>query len=142
LASNTLNTLCILHRALHQEVTLKDVDSHVIDEQRVLDLSFYAAGVFVLMALGFALLKGSNLILFNGIYSFISFFMTLLNLKVASLVARPDDERFHFGYVAMEPTLNLFKSFDFYHDLLICCFGAANCLLDGDHSAEYGLAIV
>jgi predicted Co/Zn/Cd cation transporter (cation efflux family) len=67
------------------------VDSHMLDEQRLLKLSLIAVGVFVLTALGFALLTGSDSILFDGIYSLISFFMTLLTLKVASLVARPDE---------------------------------------------------
>lgn len=118
------------------------VDSHVLDEQRLLKLSLVAAGVFVLMALSFALITGSDSILFDGIYSLISFFMTLLTLKVANLVARPDDERFHFGYTAMEPTLNLFKSLIVIVTCVFAVFGALNRLHEGGHAAEYDLAIV
>jgi cation diffusion facilitator family transporter len=118
------------------------VDSHVLDEQRLLKLSLIAAGVFVLTALGFALFTRSDSILFDGIYSLISFFMTLLTLKVANLVARPDDDRFHFGYSAMEPTLNLFKSLIVIVTCVFAVFGAFNRLHAGGHSAEYGLAIV
>ncbi|WP_158770393.1 cation diffusion facilitator family transporter [Paraglaciecola sp. L1A13] len=118
------------------------VDTASLDEQRLLRLSLYAAGAFVLMALGFALLTRSGSILFDGIYSLISFFMTVLTVKVANLVARPDDERFHFGYTAMEPTLNLFKSLIVIVTCVFAVFGAFNRLLAGGNSAEYGLAIV
>ena len=117
-------------------------DSSIFDEQHVLKLSLYAAGVFVLVSLSFALLTGSDSILFDGIYSLISFFMTLLTLKVANLIVRPDDERFHFGYSAMEPTLNLFKSLIVIVTCVFAVFGAINSLLDGGHSADYDLAIV
>jgi len=118
------------------------VNLHVLDELRLLKLSLIAAGVFVSVALGFALLTGSDSILFDGVYSLISFFMTLLTLKVANLVARPDDDRFHFGYTAIEPTLNLFKSLIVIVTCVFAVFGAVNRLHDGGHSAEYGLAIV
>lgn len=118
------------------------VDSHALGEQRILRLSLYAAGAFVLMALGFALLTGSDSILFDGIYSLISFFMALLTLKVANLVSRPDDDKFHFGYAAMEPTLNLFKSLVVIVTCVFAVFGAINSLLAGGNSAEYGIAIL
>jgi predicted Co/Zn/Cd cation transporter (cation efflux family) len=41
--------------------------------------------------------------------------MALLILKVANLVQMPDYDRFHFGYTAIEPTLNLFKSLVISH---------------------------
>lgn len=118
------------------------INFHLLDEQGVLKLSLIAAVVFVLTALGFALLTGSDSILFDGIYSLISFFMTLLTLKVANLVARPDDDRFHFGYTAIEPTLNLFKSLIVIVTCVFAVFGAFNRLHDGGHSAQYGLAVV
>jgi cation diffusion facilitator family transporter len=118
------------------------LDSHVLDEQRLLKLSLISAGIFVLVALGFALLTGSNSILFDGIYSLISFFMTLLTLKVANLVARPDDERFHFGYTAIEPTLNLFKSLIVIVTCVFAVLGAVNSLHSGGHPAQYGFAII
>jgi len=115
--------------------------SHAQDEQRLLKLSLYAAGIFVLIALACALLTRSNSILFDGIYSLISFFMALVTLKVADLVERPNDDQFHFGYTAIEPTLNLFKSLIVIVTCIFAVFGAVNSLLSGGNSAEYGMAI-
>jgi cation diffusion facilitator family transporter len=115
---------------------------HEQKERRLLTLSFYVAGLFVFVALGFALITHSAAILFDGIYSLIAFFMALLTLKVANLVQKPDDDRFHFGYTAIEPTLNLFKSLIIIATCLYAIVGSIDSLLTGGNSAEFGLAIV
>ena len=115
---------------------------HEQKERRLLTLSFYVAGLFVFVALGFALITHSAAILFDGIYSLIAFFMALLTLKVANLVQKPDDDRFHFGYTAIEPTLNLFKSLIIIATCLYAIVGSIDSLLTGGNSAEFGLAII
>lgn len=115
---------------------------HEKKEKRLLTLSFYVAGLFVFIALGFALITHSGAILFDGIYSLISFFMALLTLKVANLVQMPDDDRFHFGYTAIEPTLNLFKSLIIIATCLYAVVGSISSLIAGGNSAEYGMAMI
>nr|WP_136249576.1 cation transporter [Ningiella ruwaisensis] len=115
---------------------------HHQKEKQVLRLSFYVAGLFVLIALGFALLTGSDAILFDGIYSLIAFFMALLTLKVANLVQLPDDDRFHFGYTAIEPTLNLFKALIIIASCIYAVIASINSLFDGGNSADYDLAMI
>lgn len=115
---------------------------HEKKEKRLLTLSFYVAGLFVFVALGFALITHSAAILFDGIYSLISFFMALLTLKVANLVQKPDDDRFHFGYTAIEPTLNLFKSLIIIATCLYAVVSSIDSLMTGGHAAEFGLAII
>jgi len=115
---------------------------HEKKEKRLLTLSYYVAGLFVFVAFGFALITHSSAILFDGIYSLIAFFMALLTLKVANLVQMPDDDRFHFGYTAIEPTLNLFKSLIIIATCLYAVVGSVNSLMTGGNSAEYGLAVI
>ncbi|MFT4732451.1 MAG: cation diffusion facilitator family transporter [Gammaproteobacteria bacterium] len=115
---------------------------HEKKEKRLLTLSYYVAGLFVFVAFGFALITHSSAILFDGIYSLIAFFMALLTLKVANLVQMPDDDRFHFGYTAIEPTLNLFKSLIIIATCLYAVVGSVNSLMTGGNSAEYGLAMI
>lgn len=115
--------------------------SQVRNEQKALRFSLYGVVGFVVLALGFALLTNSDAILFDGIYSLIAFCVTLLTLKVAKLAERPDDERFHFGYTSIEPTLNLFKALFI---LVACVYAAVEAtkrLLAGGNPAEYGLAV-
>jgi cation diffusion facilitator family transporter len=115
---------------------------HQKNERRLLKLSFYMAGLFVFLAFGFALITQSGAILFDGIYSLISFFMALLTLKVANLVELPDDDRFHFGYTAIEPTLNLFKSLIIICSCVYAVVGSINSIIAGGNAAHYDLAMI
>ena len=117
-------------------------DSYAHKEQRTLKFSLYGVIFFVLLAISFAILTKSDAILFDGIFSLIAFCTALLTLKVAHLAARPDDEQFHFGYSAMEPALNLFKSLIIIVTCVFAMVGAVNRLLAGGNPAEYGLAVV
>ncbi|MFC3092752.1 cation diffusion facilitator family transporter [Alteromonas sediminis] len=111
-------------------------------EKNLLRLSFVAAGVFVILAFGFAILSDSGAILFDGIYSLIAFFMALLTLKVSDLVDLPDDDRFHFGYTAIEPTLNLFKALIIIVGCLYAVVSSISALMAGGTEAEYGVGII
>lgn len=114
---------------------------HAQQERRLLKLSFYAAGVFVIVALASAIITASDAILFDGVYSLIAFIMAMLTLKVAQLVELPDDDRFHFGYTAIEPTLNLFKSLIIMATCLYAVIGSIKSLMTGGNPSEYGLAM-
>lgn len=115
---------------------------HAHNEQRALKFSLYGVLFFVLLGIGFALLTKSDAILFDGVFSLIAFCTALVTLKVARLAERPDDDQFHFGYTAMEPTLNLFKSLIVIVTCVFALVGAVNRLLAGGNPAEYGLAVV
>ncbi|NMH59331.1 cation diffusion facilitator family transporter [Alteromonas ponticola] len=115
---------------------------HELKEKQLLRMSLYVAFLFVVVSIGFAIVTSSSAILFDGVYSMIAFFMALLTLKVANLVQRPDDDRFHFGYTAIEPTLNLFKSLIIISICLYAFFSSLLTLLEGGNPSEYDIAIV
>ena len=115
---------------------------HAHNEQRALKFSLFGILFFVLLAIGFALLTKSDAILFDGIFSLIAFCTTLVTMKVARLAERPDDDQFHFGYNAMEPTLNLFKSLIVIVTCVFALVEAVNRLMAGGNPAAYGWAMV
>jgi cation diffusion facilitator family transporter len=111
-------------------------------ERTALRLSLAGVVFFVVLALVFAVFTNSDAILFDGIYSLVSFVMALLTIKVAELAERPDDEQFHFGYTRLEPTLNLFKSLII---IVVCVYAAIEALrrlLAGGNESVYGWAVV
>ncbi|MBB3166894.1 cation diffusion facilitator family transporter [Simiduia aestuariiviva] len=111
-------------------------------EQKALRISLVGVVFFVVLALGFAIFTKSDAILFDGIYSLISFATALLTMRVAKLAERPDDDQFHFGYTTLEPTLNLFKSLI---TIVVCVYAAVEAtqrLLAGGTEAAYGWAVV
>lgn len=116
--------------------------NHAHREQKALRISLYGVIFFIVLALGFAVYTQSDAILFDGIYSLIAFATVLITMKVAKLVERPNDEQFHFGYAALEPTLNLFKSLVV---IIACCYAGVEAfkrLLVGGTEAAYGWAVI
>lgn len=64
-----------------------------------------AAGNLLMTGLGitFAIWAGSDAIMFDGFFSGVQFLMVLVNLYIASLLARGATPNFQFGYAAFEP---------------------------------------
>ncbi len=110
-------------------------------EKRTLRHSVHMVVFYVLVSIAFALATRSDAILFDGLYSSISLIMGFITLWVARLAERPEDDRFHFGYGALEPFLNMCKS---AITIVICVFAAAAAvhrLLGEGSDAVYVLGI-
>jgi len=111
-------------------------------ERRALYLSIAGTFAMAVIGIGFALLSGSEAIMLDGIFSAIGLVMALVTLKVATLVARPDDEHFHFGYAHFAPLMNVLKSILM---LLLCALAflaAVDSLLQGGRPLAVGIAVV
>jgi predicted Co/Zn/Cd cation transporter (cation efflux family) len=67
-------------------------------EKHALVLSTAAALVVGAMGIAFALMTNSRAILLDGLFNVSYFAIALLTLKVAQIIARPDDAQFPFGY--------------------------------------------
>jgi hypothetical protein len=63
-------------------------------------LKLSMVGYLFMAAIGvtFALLTRSEAIMFDGVYSLVSFVMAVLAERVARVVEKPPSETFHFGY--------------------------------------------
>ena len=101
-----------------------------VDESSIIErkaLIFSAAGMATLAVAGiwFALVSHSEAILLDGIFSSIGMMLSLLTLKVAEMVKRPDDEHFHYGYAHFTPLLNLIKALLM---IVLCVFALASAI--------------
>lgn len=111
-------------------------------EQR--GLTFSVIGALGMSALGFAFaaITGSDAVLLDGIFSLIGFAVGLIALRVASIVARPDDERFNFGYAAYEPMLNLVKGLLMIFVSILAGWASVESILNGGTEVRGGAAVV
>ncbi|MCF8070105.1 MAG: cation diffusion facilitator family transporter [Desulfobacterales bacterium] len=111
-------------------------------EQSALRFSMISIIFFVVLGLVFAAITHSGSILFDGIYSLISFAIASLTLKVSQLAEKPDDEIFHFGYTQFEPLINVFKSLFVITACIYALFGAVKSLLSGGNLMDMGYAVI
>ncbi len=82
------------------------------------------------------------MIIFDGLYSFLSLILAMLSLFINNYIAKTDADKFPFGKHILEPMIIAIKSLV----ITIMCFyslaGAVKALFNGGNTVEYGLAII
>ena len=78
-------------------------------ERGALVLSAAAAALLAAVGIAAAVATGSGAILLDGLFNLCFCVTALFTLRVARLLARPDDERYPFGYLFFEPLINTVK---------------------------------
>jgi len=111
-------------------------------EKRGLWLSILGALFMAGLGIGFAILTSSDAVLLDGLFSLIGFAIGLVSLRVATLVRRPDDELYHFGYAAYEPMLNLTKGLLMAFVTVFALVSAIEVVLHGGRQIQAGWASV
>lgn len=111
-------------------------------EKRGLRLSILGAIFMACLGIGFAILTSSAAVLLDGFFSLIGFAIGLVSLRVATLVRRPDDELYHFGYAAYEPMLNLTKGLLMAFVTIFALVSAVNVALHGGREIQAGWASI
>ena len=97
--------------------------------------------VFVgLIGIAIAALSSSQAILLDGVFNLTYFATGLFTLRVASLVARGDDERFPHGYAFFEPLVNGVKGALVLGVSVMAFVGAVQALLAGGRDVAAGAA--
>ena len=105
-------------------------------EKRGLWLSIIGALFMAGLGVGFAILTSSSAVLLDGLFSLIGFAVGLVSLRVATLVRRPDDDLYHFGYAAYEPMLNLSKGLLMALVTIFALVSAIMVVLNGGREIE------
>ena len=111
-------------------------------EKRGLVLSIIGALFMAALGFGFAVLTSSVAVLLDGFFSLIGFAVGLVSLRVATLVRRPDDDVYHFGYAAYEPMLNLTKGLLMAFVTIFALISAIDVVLHGGRTVQAGWASV
>jgi predicted Co/Zn/Cd cation transporter (cation efflux family) len=113
-----------------------------MSERPALRLSAAAALLLGLLGLATALASGSGAILLDGAFNLCFFATALLTLRVATLVARPDDERYPFGYIFFEPLITTVKGLLILGVSAIALFDALVALATGGRDVHLGPAVL
>lgn len=79
-------------------------------EKKTLKFSIYGAFAFAVFAIVWGLFNHSQLILFDGIYSFVSVGLSYAALQSAMFIKQTNEEEFPFGKEMLEPLIIFFKN--------------------------------
>jgi predicted Co/Zn/Cd cation transporter (cation efflux family) len=111
-------------------------------ERGALGLSAGAALALGIVGTTAALLTGSGAILLDGLFNLCFFATALLALRVSTLVARPDDARYPFGYMFFEPLINTGKGLLILGVSLFALVDAVAAVIAGGRAVAFGPAIL
>jgi predicted Co/Zn/Cd cation transporter (cation efflux family) len=91
-----------------------------ITEKHILKVSIYASLFFAVLGLVWGSLISSKMLIFDGIYSFVSLLMASLSVYVAKIIQTEDDAKFPLGRSQMEPMIIILKALVI---LVVCIIG-------------------
>ena len=111
-------------------------------ELSAIRLSAGANAFFGVLGTAFGVWLGSDAILLDGIFNWISLGLALLSIRVARLLRQPESELFPFGYAAFEPFLNTVKALLVLGVCALAFAGSLNSLFSGGRELDAGWALV
>ena len=100
-------------------------------ERRSILIVIVASTSFGVIGVVISLASRSGAVFLDGLFSLIFAVVGLLTLYVSTVVQRPRDEHYPFGYATFEPMLNLFKGLLIGMALLYAVWSAVQTLLTG-----------
>lgn len=109
-------------------------------ERGALTLSAVAATLLAAVGVAAALATGSGAILLDALFNLCFAITAALTLRVARLLARPDDERYPFGYLFFEPLINTAKGLLILGVSAFALVDAAVALATGGRPVAFGPA--
>ncbi|WP_195986390.1 cation transporter [Clostridium sp. D53t1_180928_C8] len=82
------------------------------------------------------------MIIFDGLYSFISVILSMLSLYINKYMAKRDFEKFPFGKHILEPIVISIKSLMIAIMCLYSLIGAVKTIASGGNNLEFGMALI
>ncbi len=111
-------------------------------EIKLIRLSTIGNFSFGLIGIIFAILTHSRSILFDGLYSFVLSFFTLISARVVTLITKGQTANYQFGYGAYEPLLIIIRSIFLFGMYLVLGYEAITSLLNGGYIISTYFALI
>lgn len=111
-------------------------------EKKILKVSALGALFFAVLGIAWGWAIDSNMIIFDGLYSFISVGLALLSLYTCNFIAKKDFEKFPFGKHVLEPIIISIKSIVIAVMCLISLKNAVFEILAGGNPVDTSRALV
>ncbi|ARK28568.1 cation diffusion facilitator family transporter [Halalkalibacter krulwichiae] len=99
---------------------MTSLDTSYTLQNKLLKLSVYGALLLAIIGIVIGYLVSSQMVLFDGLYSFISVILSFLSLYTANYIRKKDIKRFPFGKEMLEPIVIIIK----YLVILLLTFSA------------------
>jgi cation diffusion facilitator family transporter len=113
-----------------------------VRDQRLLMFSIWASAGFAVLSSVWGILSGSSMIVFDGLYSFVSIGLSVLALLGLRFSRRGADERFPWGRDAAEPLVVVIKAATLGALCAYAAVGGISDIVNGGREIAVGSAVV
>ncbi|MGG7178181.1 cation diffusion facilitator family transporter [Clostridium paraputrificum] len=110
-------------------------------EKSILKFSAIGALFFAVLGIAWGVMIKSSMIMFDGLYSLISLFLSILAIYITSYIEKSDFEKFPFGKGILEPITVAFKSIVLIVMCSITFTNAFKEVLAGGNPVDTSLAL-
>ena len=110
-------------------------------EKNMLLLSALGALFFAVLGVAWGISIKSSMIMFDGLYSLISLFLSILGIYITSYISKSDFEKFPFGKGVLEPLAVAFNSIVLTVMCSITFINALKEIISGGNSVNTELAL-
>ncbi|SFE51236.1 cation diffusion facilitator family transporter [Alteribacillus iranensis] len=101
--------------------------SNTNQDNHILKISIFGGVLFSVLGIIWGIIANSQMIIFDGLYSFVSLGLSFLSLFAYSFTQKVDTERFHFGKGIIEPLVIMFKASAI---IAMCLFALSSAVID------------
>uniref|UniRef100_A0A7C4GMB9 Cation efflux protein transmembrane domain-containing protein n=1 Tax=Fervidobacterium thailandense TaxID=1008305 RepID=A0A7C4GMB9_9BACT len=119
-----------------------DMRKQLEKEKGIILFSIAMTVLSSILGISIGIIANSQLILFDGVYSLVSFALSLTSLYTAKFMAKNDWKRYPFGKAAAEPLVMIFN----YTALIFLAaqfiFNNIKTLLEGGREVRTGIALI
>lgn len=111
-------------------------------ENKLLKLSAMGGLFFALLGLGWGLLIASEMIIFDGLYSLISLFLSIMAIGICTFMEKTDKINFPFGKETLSPIVVIIKSIVLILMCSISLLNSVKTMFRGGNPVNTGFALV
>ncbi|SDH65662.1 cation diffusion facilitator family transporter [Alteribacillus bidgolensis] len=97
------------------------------NDSKILKISVFGGLLFTIMGITWGIAANSQMIIFDGLYSFISLGLSLMSLFAYSFIKKEDQERFQYGKDVIKPLVIIFKASAI---IAMCLFAFSTSIID------------
>ncbi|HEY5847743.1 MAG TPA: cation diffusion facilitator family transporter [Microlunatus sp.] len=113
-----------------------------VRDQRLILLSIWASAGFAVLSSVWGIAIGSSMIIFDGLYSFVSIGLSVLAVLALRFTSRGADERFPWGREVAEPLVVVIKAATLGGLCIYAAVGGVQDLVDGGREVSAVSAVV
>jgi cation diffusion facilitator family transporter len=117
-------------------------DAKSARDQRLLMFSIWASAGFAVLSSVWGILSGSSMIVFDGLYSFVSIGLSVLAVLALRFSGRGADERYPWGREAAEPLVVVIKAATLGALCAYAAIGGILNIVNGGRQVAVGSAVV